>query len=78
MLDDVAAVEINVLHQRPAIVAVEDYVFPLARRTATFDHHAQRIRRSHWRVRNIWRNEECFAFAHDVIHDPIAFADAAL
>jgi hypothetical protein len=27
-------------------------------------------------VRNIRRNEECLAFAHDVIDDPLAFADA--
>ena len=27
-------------------------------------------------MRNIRRNEKCFPLAHEMIHDPIAFADA--
>ena len=75
VLHDVGAVEVNVFHQCPAIFAVENDVFPFARRTATLDHHAERVWRPLRRVRNIRRDEECFAFAHDVIHNPLAFAD---
>ena len=76
VLDDVAAVEIDVFHQRAAIFAVKNDVLVLARRTATFDHHANRVRRAHGRMRNIRRDEECFAFAHEMIDDAVAFADA--
>jgi len=76
VLHDVGAVEVNVFHQCPAIFAVENNVFLLARRAATLDHHAERIRRPLWGVRDIRRDEKRLAFAHDVIHDPLAFADA--
>ena len=76
VLDDVAAVEINVFHQCPAIVAVENNVFPLSRRAATFDHDSQCVRRPHGSVRNIGRNEKRFTLAHQMIDDPIPFADA--
>ena len=76
MLNDVAAIEINVFHQRPAIGAVEDYVFSLSWRPTTLDYHTERIRRPHWSVRNIRRDEEGLAFAYQVIDDPIAVTDA--
>ena len=76
VLHDVAAIEINVFHERPAILAIKNDMFVLAGRTAALDHHAKRVRRPHRRVRNIWRNEEGFTFTHEMIHDPIAFADA--
>ena len=48
----------------------------LSRRTATLHHDADRVRWPDRRVRDIWRNEECFAFAHKMINDAIAFAYA--
>ena len=74
--DDVAAIEVDVFHQRPAIFAVENDVLVFARRATAFDHHAERIRRADRRVRHVRRDEECFAFAHQMIDDPIAFTDA--
>ena len=76
VLNDVAAIEINVFHQCPAIVAVEDDMFMLARRAATLNHHAKRVRRADWSMRDIRRDEERFALAHKVINGPIALADA--
>ena len=70
------AVEIDVFHQRAAIVAVENDVLMLARRAATLDHHADGVRRPHWRMRDIRRDEERLALAHEVIDDAVAFADA--
>ena len=48
----------------------------LTGRAAALDDDTQRIRRPDRRVRNIRRNEKCFPLAHEMIHDPIAFADA--
>ena len=76
MLHNITAIEINVFDQCPAIVAIENNVLMLSRRAATLDHDAQRVRRTHRSMRNIWRNKKRFAFAHEVINDPIAFADA--
>src|ERR1700720_1654255 len=76
MLDDIAAIEINVFYQRAAIIAVENHVFMLSRWTATFDDNAQGVRRTDWSMRNIWRDEERFAFADQMIDDVIALADA--
>src|SRR6202011_6293138 len=59
-----------------AIFAVENDVFLFARRAATLDHHAKRVWRPLRGVRDIRRDEERLAFAHDVIHDSLAFADA--
>jgi len=78
VLNDVAAVEINVFHQRPAIVAVKDDMFVLTRRPPTLDYHSQRVRRPDRRVRDIRRNKERLPFTHEMIDDAIAFANAHL
>src|SRR6266576_3394330 len=57
MLDDVAAIEIDVFNERAAVVAIENHMFMLARWTTPLDYHAERVGRTHWRVRNIRRNE---------------------
>jgi hypothetical protein len=51
-------------------------MFMLARWTTPLDYHAQRVGRTHWRVRNVWRNEKRFALAHEMIDDAVAFTDA--
>jgi hypothetical protein len=76
MLDDVAAIEINVFYERPAIIAVENHVFMLSRWTATLDDNAHGVRRTHWSMRDVWRDEERLSFADQMIDDVIAFADA--
>lgn len=75
MLDDVAAVEIDVFNERATVVAIENHMFVLARRPTPLDYHAQRVGRTHWRVRNIRRNEKRFALAHKMIDDAVAFTD---
>ena len=47
-----------------------------SRRTAFLDHNADGVGWTDRRVRNIRRNEERFAFAHEMIDDAVAFADA--
>ena len=78
VLNDIAAVEIDVFHQRAAIVAIKDYVFMLAWRPPTFHHNTNCVGWTDRRVRNIGRNKKRFSFAHEVIHDAIAFPDAHL
>ena len=51
-------------------------MFLLSRRAATLDHNSNRVGRPLWGMRDIRRNEKCFAFVHDVVHDPLAFANA--
>ena len=76
MFNDIAAIEIDVFHQLPAIVTIEDDVFVFTRRPATLDHHTNRVRRPDRRVRNIGRNKKRFSFSHEMIDDAITFADA--
>ena len=76
MLDDVAAVEINVFHQRSTIVAIKYHVFVFSRRTAPLHHNANRVRRTDRRMRNVRRNKEGFAFANEMVDDTVALADA--
>ena len=64
VLDDVAAIEIDVFDQRPAVFAIEDDVFVFAGRAAAFDHNAKRIGRPHWSMRDIRRDEKRLTFAH--------------
>ncbi len=78
MLDDVAAVEIDVFNECATVVAIENHMFMLARRTTPLDYHAQRVGRTHWRVRNIRWNEKRFALAHEMIDDAVAFTDPHL
>ena len=49
-------------------------VSPGGRRRST--DHAERVRRADRRVRDVRRDEERFPFAHEVVHDPVALADA--
>ena len=44
MLDDVAAIEIDVFDERAAIFAIKNDVLVLARRPATLDHHSRSCR----------------------------------
>ena len=76
VLDDVTAIEVNVFHQRLAVFAVENDMFRFARRTATLDHHAERVRWSHRSMRDIRRDEKRLPFPHQVIDDSVAFTDA--
>ena len=76
MLDDVGAIEINVFDQRPAILTIKNHVFVLPGRAATLDHNPDGVRRPDRSMRNIGRDEERLAFAHEVIHDLVAFADS--
>src|SRR4051812_42389390 len=78
MLHDVAAIEIDIFDQRFAIWAVEDDVLALAGWSTTLDDDADRVRRSHWRVGHVWRNEERVAFSNEVVDDVISFADPHL
>ena len=76
VLDDIAAIEIDVFHHRPAIVAVEDDMFVFPRRPAPFDDDSDRVRRTHGGVRNVRRNEERFPFPNQVVDDLVALSDA--
>ena len=48
---DVAAIEVDVFDERAAIFAIKNDVLVFAGRTAAFDHHPERVGRTHWRVR---------------------------
>ncbi|HEX4640761.1 MAG TPA: hypothetical protein VH252_05210, partial [Chthoniobacterales bacterium] len=70
---NIGAIEIDVLDERAAFVAVKDDVLVLTRWSAALHDDADGIRRAHGSVRNIRRNEKRFALADEVIDDPIAF-----
>jgi len=76
MVNDIGAIEVDVFHERAATVAVEDDVFVFAGRAAPFHDDADGVRRANRGVRNVRRDEEGLAFAHEVIDDAVAFADA--
>ena len=76
MVNDIGAIEIDVFHDRAAFFAVENDVLVLAGRASPLDHDADRIRRTDRSVRDVRRDEEGLAFAHEVIDDAVAFADA--
>jgi hypothetical protein len=76
VLDNVAAIEINVFYEGATILAVENNVFMFSRRTAALDDNANRVGWTDRSVGHIRWNEKCFSFAHQMIHDSIAFADA--
>ena len=78
MLDDICAIEVNVFHQRSAIFAVENHVFFFSRRPPPLHYYADRVWRPLGRVRDVWRNKERLALAHNVIHDAVALADTHL
>ena len=75
MLDDIAAIEIDVFDKRAAVVAVKNYVLVLAGRPASFDDDAHGVGRANRRVRDVRRNEERLPFPHEMIDDPVAFPD---
>ena len=78
MLHDVATIEIDIFHERAAVIAIKNDVLVLAGRATPLDHHANCVRRPHRGVRNIRRNKKRLTFAHEMIDDAIAFADAHL
>ena len=78
MIDNVGAIEVDILDKRTAIVAIKDYMFVLARRTAAFNHNADCVRRPDGRMRHIRWNEERFAFADQMIDDLVAFTNSHL
>jgi len=61
---DIGAIEIDVFHERAAIVAVENDVLVLAGRAAAFDDDADRIRWTNGSVRYVRRDEERLALSH--------------
>src|SRR4051812_19038766 len=76
VLDDIAAIEIDVFDERAAFFAIKDDVLVFAGGTAAFHDDADRVRRTKRRVNHIGRNEEGFALADEMIDDLVAFADA--
>ena len=76
MLDDVCAVEVNIFYQRAAIFAVKNDVLLLTGWATTLDHHADGVWRPLRGVRDIRRDEERLTFAHDVIDNAVALANA--
>jgi hypothetical protein len=78
MLDDVSTVEVNVFHQRTAILAIKNNVLLLSRWASAFHHHAERVRRSLRGMRDIRWDKEGFTLANGVILDPLVFPDAHL
>ena len=76
MLDDIAAIEIDVFDQRAAIFAIKDDMLMFSRRPTAFHHHTNRVWRTHRRMRNVRWNEECLPFPNEMIDDAIAFTDA--
>src|SRR5437762_2633964 len=71
MLDDVRAVEVNIFNERTTVFAVEDDVFFFSRRAAPLDYDADRVSWTLRRVRNVWRDEECFPFFDDMIDNAV-------
>lgn len=76
VFNDVAAVKIDVLDERAAFLAVKDDVLMFAGWSPALHHNADSVGWTHGRVRHIWRDEEGFTFADEMIDDPVAFADA--
>lgn len=78
VLNDVAAIEIDVFHHSPALVAIEDDMFVFPRRTAAFDDDADRVRWTDGCVWDVRRNEKRFSLVNQVILDLVALPDADL
>src|SRR5215469_903702 len=78
MFDDVGAVEIDVFNKRTAVLAIEDHVFVFARRAASLDYNAGRVRRPDRGMRYIRRDEERFPLAHKVVDDVVALPNTNL
>ena len=72
---DIGAIEIDVLHEGAAIVAVKNDVLVFAGGPPPLHHDANGIGRTDRRVGDIWRNEESLTLADQMIDDPVAFAD---
>src|SRR5207302_344506 len=75
-VDDIGAIELDVLDERATVFAVENDVFLFAGRPAPLHDDADGIGRAHRRMRHVRRNEESFAFADEMIDDFVAVADA--
>ena len=78
MLNDIGAVEMDILDQCSTVLAVENNMLLLSRWAAALDHHSNGIWWPLGRVREIRRDEEGFAFMDNVIHDLVALPDAYL
>jgi hypothetical protein len=78
VLDNIAAVEIDVFDEAVAFIAVKDDVLMLAWRPPAFHDDANGIRRADRRVRNVGRDKECFSFPDEMIDNPVAFPDPHL
>ena len=78
MVDDVFAIEVDVLHQRSTIFAVEDDVLFFTRRAAALNNYPDCVRRALRRVRHVGRNEKGLSLADNVINDAIVFTDTHL
>lgn len=78
MLDDVGAIEIDVFDQRATIFTIENDMLMFSRRAPSLNDHADGVRRPDRRMRHIRRDKKRFAFAHEMIDDPVAFANAHL
>jgi hypothetical protein len=76
MLDDVPAIEINILDERATVIAVKNNMLMFARRPPPFHDHSERVRRAHGRVRHVRRDEERLSFAHEVVNNALAFTNA--
>ena len=76
MLHDVAAIEIDVFHQRPALIAVEDDMLMFPRGTPAFHDDANRVRRANRGVDDVRRNEESFPLPNQVINNAVSLPDA--
>ena len=75
MVHDVGAIEVDVFDERAAIVAIKNDVLVFAGRAAAFHDDADSVGWADRGVRDVWRNEERFAFANEVIDNAIALAD---
>ena len=74
MVDNISAIEMDVFHERSAILAVENEHVPFPRGGwAALHHQTNRVGRPLRRVWHIWRNEKRLALADNVINDAIPF-----
>jgi hypothetical protein len=76
MLDDIAAIEIDVFDERATFIAIKDDVLMLVGGPAALDDDADGIRRTDWRMRHIRRDKERLTFADEVIDDLLPFPDS--
>ncbi|MEY2491140.1 MAG: hypothetical protein QOH24_91 [Verrucomicrobiota bacterium] len=76
MLYDISAIEVNVFHQRTAIVAIKNNMLLFSGRAPALDHYTKRVWRPLRGMRDIRWNKERFTLPNDMIDDPLAFTNA--